>query len=103
MNERHRAGADRPATARHEFGEQPAAVGEHNGNGGAMRLPLGSGTAQLRMVHSAALHLVGASSYSLLARPEDDGAMWPALAARCRSALPDRLAWAVALLPNLPP
>jgi hypothetical protein len=34
----------------------------------------------------------------LRARPEDDGAMWPALATRCRRALPERLAWAAALL-----
>jgi hypothetical protein len=34
----------------------------------------------------------------LRARPEDDGAMWPALATRCRQALPRRLAWAAALL-----
>ena len=58
----------------------------------------GGRTAPLRSVHSAPLHLVGASSYSLRARPEDDGAMWPALATRCRRALPGRLAWAAALL-----
>jgi hypothetical protein len=34
----------------------------------------------------------------LRALPEDDGAMWPALATRCRRALPERLAWAAALL-----
>jgi hypothetical protein len=55
-------------------------------------------TEPLRSVHSARLRLVGASSYSLRARPEDDGAMWPALATRCRQALPRRLAWAAALL-----
>ena len=42
----------------------------------------------LRAVHSSALHVVGAGSYALRARPEDDGAMWPALAVRCRRALP---------------
>ena len=59
---------------------------------------IGSRTAPLRSVNSAPLHLVGASSYSLRARPEDDGAMWPALATRCRRALPGQLAWAAALL-----
>ena len=59
---------------------------------------IGSGTASLRSVNSAPLHVVGASSYSLRARPEDDGAMWPALATRCRRALPGQLAWAAALL-----
>jgi hypothetical protein len=49
-------------------------------------------------VNSAPLHPIGASSYALRARPEDDGAMWPALATRCRRALPERLAWAAALL-----
>jgi hypothetical protein len=34
----------------------------------------------------------------LRARPEDDGAMWPALATRCRRVLPGRLGWAAALL-----
>ena len=52
----------------------------------------------LRAVHSCALHVVGAGSYALRARPEDDGAMWPALAARCRRALPAQLSWAVARL-----
>jgi len=52
----------------------------------------------LRAVHSAALHVVGAGSYALRARPEDDGAMWPALAVRCRHALPAHLSWAAALL-----
>jgi hypothetical protein len=52
----------------------------------------------LRAVHSSALHVVGAGSYALRARPEDDRAMWPALAARCRRALPAHLAWAAALL-----
>ena len=52
----------------------------------------------MRSVHSAPVHLVGARSYSLRARPEDDGAMWPALAARCRRALPGRLEWAATLL-----
>jgi hypothetical protein len=52
----------------------------------------------LRAVHSSALHVVGAGSYALRARPEDDGAMWPALAARCRHALPAHLTWAAALL-----
>jgi len=63
-----------------------------------MRVRSESGTAHLQTVHSAPLHLVGASSYSLRARPKDDGAMWPALAARCRGALPTYLTWAVALL-----
>jgi hypothetical protein len=57
----------------------------------------------LRSVHSAAFHLVGPSSYSLCARPEDDGAMWPALATRCRRALPERLEWAAALLDPVRP
>ena len=52
----------------------------------------------LRAVHSSALHVVGAGSYALRARPEDDRAMWPALAVRCRRALPAHLAWAAALL-----
>ena len=63
-----------------------------------MRPELASGNPTLRSVQPASLHLVGAKSYSLRARPEDEGAMWPALAARCRRALPDRLAWAAALL-----
>jgi len=52
----------------------------------------------LRAVHSYALHIVGAGSYALRARPEDDGAMWPALAVRCQRALPTHLSWAAALL-----
>jgi len=52
----------------------------------------------LRAVHSSALRVVGAGSYALRARPEDDGAMWPALAARCSRALPAHLTWAAALL-----
>jgi hypothetical protein len=52
----------------------------------------------LRAVRSAALHVVGGGSYALRARPEDDGAMWPALVARCRRALPAHLSWAAALL-----
>ena len=52
----------------------------------------------LRAVHSSVLHVVGGDSYALRARPEDDGAMWPALAVRCRRALPARLSWAAALL-----
>ena len=69
---------------------QPRAVGD------APRM--GSRIAPLRSVNSAPLDVVGASSYSLRARPEDDGAMWPAFATRCRRALPGRLAWAAALL-----
>ncbi len=52
----------------------------------------------LRAVHSSVLHVVGGDSYALSARPKDDGAMWPALAVRCRRALPARLSWAAALL-----
>jgi len=52
----------------------------------------------LRAVHSCALHVVGAGSYALRASPEDDGPMWPALAFRCRRALPAHLSWAAALL-----
>jgi hypothetical protein len=52
----------------------------------------------LRAVHSSVLHVVGGGSYALRARPEDDRAMWPALAVRCRRALPANLAWAAALL-----
>ena len=63
-----------------------------------MRVASGSGTTHLRSVHTAPLHLVGAGSYVLRARPEDDGAMWPALAGRCRGALPAGLEWAAALL-----
>ena len=37
-------------------------------------------------------------SFELRARPDDDGAMWPALAARCRQALPAQLQWAAPLL-----
>ena len=59
---------------------------------------IASVTAPLRSVHSSPLNLVAPRSYSLRARPEDDGAMWPALATRCRRALPERLAWAAALL-----
>lgn len=59
---------------------------------------MGRDNRPLRSVHSTPLHIVGAGSYSLRARPEDDGAMWPALATRCRRALPERLAWAAVLL-----
>ena len=59
---------------------------------------IASRTERPRSVNSTPLHPVGASSYSLRAVPEDDGAMWPALATRCRRALPERLAWAAALL-----
>ena len=52
----------------------------------------------LRTVHSAALHVVAGGSYALRAGPEDARAMWPALAAPCRRALPARLAWAAPLL-----
>jgi hypothetical protein len=63
-----------------------------------IRNKVSAGTAPLRGVHSAPLHILGSGSYSVRARPEDDGAMWPALAGRCRQALPERLAWAAALL-----
>jgi hypothetical protein len=57
----------------------------------------------LRAVYSSALHVVGAGSYTLRARPEDDRALWPALAVRCRQALPANVDWAAALLdPELP-
>src|SRR6516225_7410413 len=59
---------------------------------------IASVTAPLRSVHSSPLDVVAPRSYSLRARPEDDGAMWPALATRCRRALPERLAWAAVLL-----
>ena len=53
---------------------------------------------QLRLISERTLSLVGAPSFVLHARPQDDGAMWPALAGRCRRALPANLQWAAALL-----
>lgn len=95
MNKRNLTGPTLSATSSTVGPRQRA---DDNRERGAMRLRPDRGTAQLRTVHSAPLHLVGASSYSLRPRPEDDRAMWPALAARCRRALPVRLTWAVALL-----
>jgi hypothetical protein len=50
--------------------------------------------AQLEEVSEQPLPLAGPPSFALQARPEDDGAMWPALAGRCRRALPASLQWA---------
>jgi hypothetical protein len=63
-----------------------------------MSVASGSAAAHLRSAHSAPLHLVGAGSYVVRARPDEDGAMWPALAGRPRRASPAGLAWAAALL-----
>ena len=51
-----------------------------------------------RVTWDRSLPLDGPASFVLHARPQDDGAMWPALAARCRQALPTRLQWATVLL-----
>ncbi len=44
------------------------------------------------------LSLVAPPSQALCARPQDHGGMWPALATRCRRALPAELQWAAPLL-----
>ncbi len=44
------------------------------------------------------LSLVPPPSQALYARPQDHGGMWPALATRCRRALPAELQWAAPLL-----
>jgi hypothetical protein len=54
--------------------------------------------AAVRLASDRPLSLVGPRSFLLDTRPEDDGAMWPALAARCRRALPAKLHWAAPLL-----
>jgi hypothetical protein len=51
-----------------------------------------------RLVSERPLSLVGSPSFVLQPRPQDDGAMWPALVARCRRALPAGLQWAAPLL-----
>ena len=53
---------------------------------------------QLQLITERSLSLVGSPSFVLHARPQDDGAMWPALANRCRQALPAHLQWAAPLL-----
>ena len=53
---------------------------------------------RLRLTSERPLSLVGSPSFVLHARPQDDGAMWPALAGRCRRALPASLQWAAPLL-----
>jgi hypothetical protein len=55
-------------------------------------------TARLQMISDRPLSLLGPASFLLQARPQDDGAMWPALATRCRRALPAQLQWAAPLL-----
>lgn len=61
-------------------------------------LPVGRGRAHLSTVSARSLSLVGPPSFALRARPEDHGAMWPAIATRCRRRLPARLQWAPPLL-----
>ena len=51
-----------------------------------------------RVTWDRSLPLDGPASFVLHARPQDDGAMWPALAVRCRQALPIRLQWTAVLL-----
>ena len=53
---------------------------------------------QLQLISERSLSIVGSPSFVLHARPQDDGAMWPALANRCRRALPADLQWAAPLL-----
>lgn len=53
---------------------------------------------RLRLISERPLSLVGSPSFVLHARPQDDGAMWPALAGRCRRTLPASLRWAAPLL-----
>ncbi|MBV9194618.1 MAG: hypothetical protein JO168_10785 [Solirubrobacterales bacterium] len=53
---------------------------------------------QLRLISERPLSLVGSRSFVLHARPQDNGAMWAALANRCRRALPADLQWAAPLL-----
>jgi hypothetical protein len=53
---------------------------------------------QLRLIFERPLSLVGSPSFVLHARPQDDGAMWAALANRCREVLPADLRWAAPLL-----
>jgi hypothetical protein len=53
---------------------------------------------QLRLISERPLSLVGSPSFVLHARPQDDGAMWTALANRCRQVLPADLRWAAPLL-----
>jgi len=62
------------------------------------RLRRRNASARLEVISEQPLSLVGPPSFVLQARPEDDGAMWPALAARCRQALPASLKWAAPLL-----
>jgi hypothetical protein len=52
----------------------------------------------LQVISERSLSLFGSPSFVLHARPQDDGAMWPALADRCRQALPAHLQWAAPLL-----
>ena len=52
----------------------------------------------LRLISERPLSLVGPPSFVLHARPQDNRAMWPALAGRCRRALPASLQWAAPLL-----
>ena len=59
---------------------------------------LSLGRHQTPELHSRPMSLVGSPSFVLHARPQDDRAMWPALAGRCRRALPESLRWAAALL-----
>jgi hypothetical protein len=53
---------------------------------------------RLQVISERSLSLVGSPSFVLHARPQDDGAMWPALANRCQRALPTDLQWAAPLL-----
>lgn len=53
---------------------------------------------RLRAVSDKPPALIGPPSFVLQARPADDGAMWPALATRCREELPGEMQWAAPLL-----
>jgi hypothetical protein len=55
-------------------------------------------TPDARAISTRPQTMAGSPSFVLHARREDDRAMWPALAARCRRALPQHLEWAAPLL-----
>jgi hypothetical protein len=55
-------------------------------------------TPDVRVISTRPQTMAGSPSFVLHTRREDDGAMWPALAARRRRALPQDLQWAAPLL-----
>ncbi len=99
-----RAGADGSAgRALHEWGG--AARADRRACAGEPTLMLGLGGDRRRSVelaHAANVAVAGPPSYVLTARPQDHGAMWPAVRHRCRVALPAGLEWASPLLSTLP-